>query len=421
MSKHLGATVLTLLLTAIAGPAQAFFDPPWVTPENPIDGETVSVNIRHGICDSILEEPGFPQVTQNGNAIRIVYYGIHYELGDELCIFGVGTVVDSIGVYPPGQYTLTVDLVYPDPIFNTPTIHPIGVVPFTVTGAVPAATPVPASGKLTALALFASLLLAVAWRLRWRSGVLLVGALACLPIGARAQNTIGIQILLSDAPGAPTPAQVVSWLNASPRAGKPPLDAFGVVEPLGGDFLISDRATGDFLAWLNANANSARRKLENTTIAAFVIADAPAALAALQADPYVLEAVLEPDYRYSSVELVDFGIVPEGPLGGNDQYGWFDMNVDAAWQLAGGYALVGQIDMGLHEQHVALRQFNGGSYAGGNFVKAASRDVGLTGRPPQSGFDANSVDEKKAMWIGAGDCTSIGASLERPILVTVRT
>ena len=178
-----------------------------------------------------------------GHNIRLVEYGHHYELGDPWCIYGEWTLVREIGAYPSGEYTLSVDLIYLDQVFNTPTIYPIGVVPFTVTGAAPAATPVPAFGTLAAFALFASLLLAVVWKLRQRSGALLVWVLLCVPFGARAQDTIGIQILLSDAPGAPTPAQVVSWLNASPRAGEPPLDAFGVVEQVGGDFL-PDRATG---------------------------------------------------------------------------------------------------------------------------------------------------------------------------------
>lgn len=411
MSKFLVTPILALILALIAASAQAFFDPPWITPENPLAGEGISVHVHGGECDYILEEPGYPSITREGSAVRIIFYGRHYEPGDPFCLDGAGTTVSPLGTYLPGNYTLTVDLVYPDPVFNTPTIYPIGVVSFTVRGSEQAVA-VPAMGTLAALVLLAAVALVAVCKLRQRIGLLLALALVGAPLATRAQDTVGIQIMLSQAPGAPTPAEVVSWLKASPRTSKPPLDAFNVVTPLGGDYLIPDRATGDFLAWLNANANSARRKLEDCTIAVFALPDAPAALAALQADPHVVVAVLEPDYRFSAIDLIDFIVVPEEPLAGNDQYGWFDMNLDAAWRLAGGYALVGQIDMGLHEQHAALRQFNGGSYVGGNFVKAASKDVGLTGRPPQSGFDANSVDEKKAMWIEAGNCTSTGASLE---------
>jgi hypothetical protein len=142
-----------------------------------------------------------------------------------------------------------------------------------------------------------------------------------LPFGARAQEVQTIEVLLSDAPGAPTPAQIVSWAHSSPRSSTMPLQAFNTKAPLRVDHLMADRATGDFLAWLNANPNSARKKLEDVLLTAFPVADIPAALAALQADPYVANAAIVPAYELHSVELTDFEVVPEGPLGGNDQYG----------------------------------------------------------------------------------------------------
>ncbi|MFC4821790.1 S8 family peptidase [Dokdonella ginsengisoli] len=200
----------------------------------------------------------------------------------------------------------------------------------------------------------------------------------------------------------------MTWINSSPRSSTPPLEAFKIKAPLASAWLIPDRATGDFLDWLNRNPNSARKKLEDCQVATFALADLPAALAALQADPYVASASVSPEYQLHSVELIDAGIVPESedPLGGETQYGIYDMNVDRAWQWASGYALIGQIDIGLFEQHVGLRQFNGNSYAGGNFIKTASRDVGLTAQPPQSSFDSTNVDEKKAMYISDTACTA---------------
>src|SRR5690348_16735092 len=72
-----------------------------------------------------------------------------------------------------------------------------------------------------------------------------------------------ILLLLKNVPGAPTPEQVVDYVNAWPHAATPPLQAFNVKDPTASGFLMEDRATGDFLAWLQANPNSARRKLEN--------------------------------------------------------------------------------------------------------------------------------------------------------------
>lgn len=403
--------------------AQAFFDPPWITPENPVPGETVYVNIRGGVCDGIFEEPGYPQIAQEGNAIRMRWYGDHWPegSGELLCSYPTGTFTPPVGAFPAGDYVLTVELAYRD-FFGVPGVYTIGTVPFTVAEA-PVAAPIalPALDATSVFALVVVLLGLGLGSLRARRAGFLVVALVFLPLGARAQDTTTIRVLLSNAPGAPTPAAMLAWVNSSLHSGKPPLEAFKVKSPQAGDYLLPDRATGDFLAWLNANPNSARAKLEASTLLTFPSLDAAAALTALRADPYVAEASEAPEYAFSSVGLIDFGITPDPePLGGGEQYGFFDMNVDRAWLLAGGYALVGQIDMGLYENHQALRQWSGSSssspYVGGNFVKTASRDVGLTGRPAQTGFDPLIVDEMKPMWIAAGSCTAVGALLPPAIL-----
>jgi hypothetical protein len=86
MLKHRIASVLALFFVVFAQSAQAFFDPPWITPAAPMVGDTVSVNIHGGICDAIFEAQDYPQITQQGNAIRFRNYGVHYQPGDELCI-----------------------------------------------------------------------------------------------------------------------------------------------------------------------------------------------------------------------------------------------------------------------------------------------------------------------------------------------
>src|SRR4051794_2848502 len=106
-------TVLVLVLALAAPSAHAFFDPPWITPATPRAGEVVSVSIRGGVCDAIAFRPGYPQITQQGNAIRILEYGHHWEDAD-LCIYDIGTLVEPIGAFAPGDYVLTVDFIYPD-------------------------------------------------------------------------------------------------------------------------------------------------------------------------------------------------------------------------------------------------------------------------------------------------------------------
>lgn len=165
MFKLRAASTMAMLFALVTQTAHAFFDPPWITPAAPRAGEVVSVNIRGGICDAILEWPGYPQITQEGNAVRILEYGYHVDFED-LCIYGVGTLTEPIGAFPPGDYTLTVDFLYNDFAFGY-TIITLGVVPFTVTGTV-SATPVPASNSSGLVALLLIMVGLAVWRLRTR-------------------------------------------------------------------------------------------------------------------------------------------------------------------------------------------------------------------------------------------------------------
>ena len=62
------------------------------------------------------------------------------------------------------------------------------------------------------------------------------------------------------------------------------------------------------------------------------------------------------------------------------RYGRGDLAIDAAWQMAGGYARISDIDSGLYPQHAALRQFDAaGHYVGGGFVDIAPGDVAQVG------------------------------------------
>jgi len=131
----------------------------------PRAGDTVSVGIRGGICDGIFEREGYPQITREGAAIRLLEYGHHWDT-DELCIYGIGTMSEPIGVFPAGNYTLTVDLIYPD-FFGDPQILSIGVIPFTVMRAAPAA-PVPSFRVSGLIALTLGLSSLAVWRLRGR-------------------------------------------------------------------------------------------------------------------------------------------------------------------------------------------------------------------------------------------------------------
>ncbi|MGH8173014.1 MAG: hypothetical protein ACREPX_07685, partial [Rhodanobacteraceae bacterium] len=147
--------LLLVLAISFARPAQAFFDAPWITPSHPVVGETLSLNIHGGGCDVILEEPGYPQISQVGNAIRVVVYGAHYDF-DDFCIFPVGTVAFPLPGQPAGAYTLQVDFAYDDFLIG-PTISSVGSISFTVLGAQASTVPVPASSLIGRLALMLAL------------------------------------------------------------------------------------------------------------------------------------------------------------------------------------------------------------------------------------------------------------------------
>jgi len=111
MRIHRLRSLLVLALALCAQRAWAFLDPPYITPEIPISGQPISINIYGGFCDAIVGLEGYPQITQQGNNIRIIFFSVHYE-DPEFCNLGVGTATTLIGSYPVGDYTLQVERRY---------------------------------------------------------------------------------------------------------------------------------------------------------------------------------------------------------------------------------------------------------------------------------------------------------------------
>jgi hypothetical protein len=150
--RHQGLVAFALALCA--EPAWAFLDPPYLTPADPVTDEVVSVNIYGGECDAIVGIEGYPQIIQQGNLIRIVFFSVHYD-DPEFCNLGAGTATTPIGTYPPGNYTLQVERRYMT-VFATWIQETLGVVPFTISSAPqqqPIETPTLSLAGLTALLL----------------------------------------------------------------------------------------------------------------------------------------------------------------------------------------------------------------------------------------------------------------------------
>ena len=397
--------LLALLLMLASLPAQAFFDPPYVTPAQPQSGETVYMNIRGGECDAIAGWPGdpdrYPQITQEGNAITILWFGLR-ETDPLFCDLGVGTVTHALGSYPAGDYTLTVKLLYLSLL--TPSgfqIDTLGVVPFMVAGGPAPSTPIgaPTLGRFGLLAIVVLLAGAAMFTLRCRFHWLLLVLL--LPPALRAQDAPPmIAVLTQD---ASTAAAIVDYYRATPRSGSPPLESLGTGDPLHGTWLLPLRASGDFRQRLDAHPDSVRARLERMLVVAYPEGtDLAGPLAALRADPQVRSADIPPQTQPSSVELVEFGVIGSAPQGSGD-YGRAALNIDAAWAIAGGHALIAVVDTGLQTSHPALRPFYGTTWTGGPFRPALSLDISLAGLTPtpQNSMD---VDERRPMPISDTAC-----------------
>ena len=329
-------TAITLAFVLISQMAQAFFDLPTLSPTNPMEGQAISVHITGGGCDTLVEKTGYPQITQTGNAIRFLAPSVHSDFSD-FCIYPVGTATYVIGTYPVGSYTVQVDRSYipfggPIPVV----VETLGTLPFIVAAA-PAA--LPANGVFVLLTLITTtLLIGIVALRRRRLGLLIVAMLACLPLISHAQSQY-IHVLLSGAPGAPTPAQVVNYYSFSPPPpGGLPLQGLAVENPQKTYFLMPTRASGDFLTYLQANPNSVRSKLERYVIVRYLpSADIANALSALRSDPNVDAAFPAATAKFSSVQLLGFRVGDPAPalapLASGTQYGRDDLNVDAAWLI----------------------------------------------------------------------------------------
>lgn len=205
--KRIGVVfALVLLLPLFSSAARAEFGVPYVTPSSPVAGEALSVNIyvhQQEYCDAILSIPGYPQITREGGEITILFYGSRYESMDT-CQYMPGLATESIGIYPPGTYRLTVNLRYGNAggEFVTDTL---GVVPFTVSAVPSEPVAVSAWNRLSAISCVLLLLICGVAALRGRRTAWLCALILVGPSVGRASEPTDrmVEVLLTTAPGAP--------------------------------------------------------------------------------------------------------------------------------------------------------------------------------------------------------------------------
>lgn len=396
--------------------AHAFIGEPYLLPAHPAAGETISVNVLSGDCDAIGSIPGWPKVSRDGTAIRIDLWSV--SVSDPLlCIYWPPAVSTyAIGAFGTGTYAVQVDREFMGD-FGGDNLETLATLPLVVTGPSEAA-PLPALGEsaLALLALTVSVVAVGALRKRGAmTSIALVLGVAVAPNGRAdappADRPPMLELLLTTAPGAPTPDDVIAYLE-HPRS-RPPLAALTVETPLAAQFLVAQRAEGDFTRRLQDHPDAVRAKLERYLIVTYPAnANIDRAVDTLRADPYVSSVQPPLDMQLDSVSLAGFRVDGNTTDRTSDsQYGRTALNVDAAWAISGGgYALVADIDTGLFVGSSWLRQFSGSHYIGGNFVPVASLDVGGRGFTPTIP-DNPDVDERRPVLIADPSCSPSGPTM----------
>jgi len=371
--------------------AHAYINAPVLLPSHPKAGDFLQIEVRAGVCDGFPGAEDSAEVQRVGGEIHMLIPSIHDEA--DWCTLPLEIVYHFwIGSVPAGVYNLKVDRHY-TPIFGQEVVETIGTTSFAVLSGASSATSVPSAGfgTLVFLALILTSL-GVTW-LRYRIPFFLVISLAVVhifPMPANAQPVGGkyVEVLVTTDIAAPTATQIVNYDFSS--VGPPPLQGLAVEKPQQAYYLLPRRAAGDFLAYVNANPQSARAKLERYVVIRYPLnADIAVAISSLRADPYVLAAAEPLDMNFSA-QAVPILAPRKSPntLSDGSQYGRADLNIDAAWALSGGYVLVGDIDSGLATTHPSLRQFSTtGEYLGGNFIPEASVDIGKWPDLPDTNVD----------------------------------
>ncbi|MEJ1250181.1 hypothetical protein [Denitratimonas tolerans] len=391
-------TVLVLLMLPFAS-ASAFVDPPTFSPAQPYAGQPVDMSVRAGYCHGFAYPPaGYPfvEVQRNGDIIDIIITGS--ERTDPLfCMIQPHTITENIGGFPEGSYIVRIRIrSMSSPSY--PVLPPISQANLQVRGTPPSVT-VSATSNILLLILIGIIIGVTALRERI-SAKLLLSVFLVAPITisppAHAQfieNTLVIFELVRSEQG-PSPEGVINGFD--PSGGlPPPLGALSVENPQSVQYFIPHpfRAKGDFKAYLDANRELPRARLEQMIVVRYPPgADTEAAVSALLADDFVRHAKV-PIKVELSLRPGAPGKTPPTTQGVATQYWIGAMSFPAAWARAGGWARVGVLDNGLHTDHSDLRaQDANGSLTGGNFLSSASLDIGRHGFPNPIDFNVDEME-----------------------------
>ena len=152
-----------------------------------------------------------------------------------------------------------------------------------------------------------------------------------------------LAIVVSSDPLSPTPDEVVKSVNE----GNPLPGALSEGHPFAAHFVLSYRASGDWLTWLQDNPTSPRAQLERGVVLTYPSSDdRDRALESLLSDPNVESATPVENGEISSTSPNDPLFADSGnPL--TYQWGMHAVNLPGAWDRIKGHAYLGLPDIGI--------------------------------------------------------------------------
>ncbi len=164
-STHRVARLLTLIAALACGPAMAYPENPFLTPEHPTAGESIVFNVHSGPCDLLQHPFEVPIVTLVDDKVAVQLSGEHIT-DPEWCVGGSRIEGVNIGAFPPGSYMVSVDWRYYD---GFGFVHiALGVLPLTIAAPVGSdPKPLPTSSGFGMAALAFLLVAAAGSRLRF--------------------------------------------------------------------------------------------------------------------------------------------------------------------------------------------------------------------------------------------------------------
>ena len=331
--------IAALMLAFAASTTQAFVDPTTFNPAAPNSSQPIIVSVRNGVCDYFGVAIGAPpmRVEYSPGIVDVIAPGV--ITFEPFCIADVATDTFAIGAIAAGNYQIRIWII--DATFAYQQTTMVSSALLTVTqGPVVQSIPTLGFGGLVVL-MSLMLLIAVYLFTGHRRALLFVAALIGSTTLHAQETPKTLMVLLSGAPGTPTPQMLVEPVDFSAGYLGELSPGFTAQNPIRAFYLIRERAAGDYALWLENNPEDELAKLERYVIVTYPeSANLQSALAALDADPNVVYAAQPEQVSFSPppAETSELLLPDPRTMGakGTPTQPWVtDLGFSSAWARAG--------------------------------------------------------------------------------------